>query len=67
MKNSLILLTVGWVMTLLGFAQSNSWDKGVGEPAPRLVSAGWVGAPVSLESVRGNTVVLGFWNADIAC
>jgi len=41
------------------------WDQDTGKPAPRLVAAGWVGTPVSLEAVKGNTVVLAFWNADV--
>jgi hypothetical protein len=43
------------------------WDAHIGEPAAALVSAGWVGTPVSLENVRGNAVILAFWNADIPC
>lgn len=39
--------------------------KNVGKPAPELVPAGWIGVPVSLKAVRGNTVVLVFWNADV--
>jgi peroxiredoxin len=36
----------------------------LGKPAPELISAGWVGSPVALRGVRGNTVVLNFWNSD---
>lgn len=43
------------------------WDKDVGKPAPELIPASWIGSPVSLSAVRGNTVVLAFWNADIPC
>ena len=43
------------------------WDRDVGKAAPPLVAADWVGTPVSLDSVKGNTVVLAFWNADIPC
>jgi hypothetical protein len=43
------------------------WDKDNGKPAPPLVSAGWIGTPVSLDAIHGNTVVLAFWNADVAC
>ncbi len=39
----------------------------LGKPAPELIASGWVGLPVSLSAVRGNTVVLVFWNADIPC
>jgi hypothetical protein len=28
------------------------WDKDLGKPAPRLVPAGWVGTPVSLDALR---------------
>lgn len=36
----------------------------VGKPAPELMAAGWIGSPVTLRSVKGNTVVLNFWNND---
>ena len=36
----------------------------VGKPAPELMAAGWIGSPVTLRSVKGNTVVLNFWNSD---
>ena len=45
----------------------DSWNRDFGKPAPELMSAGWVGTPVSLRAVRGNTLVLAFWNADIPC
>jgi peroxiredoxin len=38
----------------------------LGKPAPELISAGWVGSPVTLRGVKGNTVVLNFWNGDTA-
>ncbi len=43
------------------------WDKDIGKEAPDLLAADWIGSPVSLDAVRGNTVVLAFWNADIPC
>ena len=43
------------------------WDADNGKPAPPLTGAGWSGTPVSMDSIRGNTVVLAFWNADVAC
>lgn len=46
---------------------ADEWATDVGKPAPRLNAAGWVGTPVSLDAVKGNTVILGFWNADVAC
>jgi hypothetical protein len=51
----------------LSASAADDWQKDVGKPAPALISAGWVGTPVSLEAVRGNVVVLAFWNADIPC
>ena len=48
-------------------SEGEHWDKDVGNPAPKLVAAGWVGTPVALDFIRGNTVLLAFWNADIAC
>jgi len=44
----------------------NSGLETLGKPAPDLISAGWVGSPVTLRGVRGNTVVLNFWSADTA-
>ncbi len=32
--------------------QQEKWDKNLGEPAPRLFAAGWVGTPVSLDALR---------------
>jgi peroxiredoxin len=36
----------------------------IGKVAPELMAAGWIGSPVTLRSVKGNTVVLNFWNND---
>lgn len=36
----------------LASAQTESWDKDNGKPAPRLMPAGWVGTPVSLDALR---------------
>lgn len=56
---------------LLAFATQvpaeEKWDADNGKPAPPLQAAGWVGTPVSLDAIKGNTVVLAFWNADVAC
>lgn len=41
------------------------WDRNLGKPAPELMAAGWVGQPVTLRAVRGNTVILLFWNPDL--
>ena len=46
---------------------ADKWDQDNGKQAPPLTSAGWIGTPVSLDAIRGNTVVLAFWNADVAC
>ena len=48
-------------------AVESDWKKDLGKDAPPLVAAGWAGTPVSLDNVRGNAVVLSFWNADVAC
>ena len=50
-----------------GSYETQDWQKDIGKAAPRLVGSGWVGTPVSLDAVHGNTVVLAFWNADVAC
>lgn len=64
----------GWALALAlsctaaaSAATGEAWDKDVGNDAPKLIAAGWVGTPVSLEAVKGNTVVLAFWNGDIPC
>ena len=51
----------------LSATEQERWDKDMGKPAPELVPSAWIGSPVSLSAVRGNTVVLAFWNADIPC
>lgn len=48
-------------------ATEYTWDKDVGKPAPELTAAAWIGTPVSLTDLRGNVVVIAFWNADIPC
>jgi hypothetical protein len=45
-------------------AAIEEWKELLGKPAPALVAAAWEGTPVSLEAVRGNVVLLGFWNSD---
>ena len=35
--------------------------------APPLAGSTWIGTPVSLDAVKGNTVVLLFWNYDTPC
>jgi hypothetical protein len=63
---SRILLSGAFVL-LAALAGAEEWEKDLGKPAPNFIAAGWAGTPVSLESIRGNTVVLAFWNADVAC
>ena len=38
-----------------------------GQPAPALTGSLWLGMPVSLDAVKGNAVLLAFWNADAPC
>lgn len=52
---------------VLGMSTVQEWKKDSGKPAPPLRGAAWHGTPVSLDAVRGNTVVLVFWNGDIPC
>src|SRR5947209_4399914 len=40
----------------------DSGKETLGKAAPELISAGWVGSPLTLRGVKGNTVVLNFWN-----
>ena len=62
-----------YVLALVAFvsmsaqAQEETWKKDLGKDASPLVATGWCGTPVALEAVRGNAVVLAFWNADVAC
>jgi hypothetical protein len=57
-------LCVGALSVLGG---QDAWDKDVGKPAPALIPSAWLGTPVGLDHVRGNTIIIAFWNADIAC
>ena len=43
--------------------KTQEWKELAGKPAPALVAAAWDGAPISLEAVRGNVVLLAFWNS----
>lgn len=57
----LIPILVSWGL----FAGTmEAWDKDVGKPAPELIPSAWLGTPVDLDHVRGNTIILAFWNAD---
>ena len=57
------------VLLLALATQASAEEKKIKDSnsAPPLTSAGWIGTPVSLEAIRGNTIVLAFWNADVAC
>jgi hypothetical protein len=51
----------------LGVARAESFKDLKGQPAPALTGSVWVGVPVSLNAVKGNAVLLAFWNADAPC
>ena len=61
----------GWALVLAlampAIKAEEKWDSENGNPAPAFIAAGWCGTPVSLDAIRGNTVVLAFWNADVVC
>ena len=44
------------VLGLRAEAQQERWDKDLGQPAPRLIGAGWVGTPVSLDALKKSEV-----------
>lgn len=67
MKGHRILSFFLCLAALSVFGGQDSWDKDLGKPAPALMPAAWLGTPVSLDHVRGNTVIIAFWNADVAC
>jgi hypothetical protein len=64
-------ISVALMLTLtagIGFAAETTfekWDRDAGKPVPRLVGTAWLGTPVLLDAVKGNTVVLAFWNMDV--
>jgi len=39
----------------------------IGKPGAALIAAGWDGNPVSLDAVKGNTVLLAFWDSKATC
>ena len=47
------------VLAVGAFAQTPRWDRDIGEPAPKLIPAGWSGTPVSLEVLRKSHADLG--------
>jgi peroxiredoxin len=61
------VLTILLAAVLPALGQDDEMMAGrdtIGKPAPELMAAGWIGSPVTLRSVKGNTVVLNFWNND---
>jgi hypothetical protein len=67
MRNAVVLVCALLLAFATQAATEEKWDADNGKPAPPLTAAGWVGTPVSMEAIRGNTVVLAFWNADVVC
>ena len=62
-----IPVTLGLFLGIPSAFGSDETNKDVGKVAPMLTASGWVGSPVSLGAVKGNTVVLAFWNGDVPC
>ena len=60
-----IVLALATAVAVHGEEPLAKWDRDVGKVAPRLTASGWLGTPVMLEAVKGNTVVLAFWNMDV--
>ena len=63
----LLVLATLLLQPLSAASSDHHWADDSGKPAPELTAAGWIGTPVSLSALRGNTIVLAFWNADIPC
>jgi len=61
---ALFLLTIAGLPALGQDDEMMAGKETIGKPAPELMAAGWIGSPVTLRSVKGNTVVLNFWNND---
>ncbi len=55
------------VLLLLALFAVRSEALETGAKAPPLNGTLWVGNPVSLDAVKGNVVVLAFWNLDAPC
>jgi hypothetical protein len=58
------LASAAMVGSLAWAGAPKDWQEDVGKPAAPLVSGGWEGSPVSLEAVKGNVVLLAFWNCE---
>jgi hypothetical protein len=67
MKSAALSLLLACALAPAAATDANPLGTDIGRDAPELIGAGWTGTPVSLSAVRGNTVVLAFWNADIPC
>jgi len=61
---SLVLATA--LLAGPAFAEQQQKDL-KGQQAAPLAGPVWVGTPVSLDAVKGNAVVLAFWNSDAPC
>ena len=61
-RGALLVATV----LLVGSAFAEQKDM-KGQQAPPLAGATWAGMPVSLDAVKGNAVMLVFWNGDAPC
>ncbi len=59
----LALQQLSWDATLAEAVETykNDPDDLLGKPAPDLLAAEWVGAPQSLDALRGRVVLLDFW------
>ena len=64
-KNALIVFSLA--VLLLGCSAVFAAQNMSGQTAPTLIGSLWVGQPVSLDAVKGNVVVLAFWNIDSSC
>jgi hypothetical protein len=42
-------------------------EKLAGQLAPPLMATDWLGQPFDVKDAEGNTLVVLFWSADIAC
>jgi hypothetical protein len=62
----LVLSALALLGSTLSAAEAQQKDM-KGQPAGPLNGAFWVGVPVSMDAVKGNMVMLAFWNADAPC
>ncbi len=66
-KQAWIGMALALFICVAASASEETWKKDLGKEGPQLRAVGWTGTPVALDAVRGNAVVLAFWNADVAC